>query len=164
MSLAWIKDINSKFETFVQNRLIAIRNNVHPDNWIYIVALMRIQLTLLQNAKCLIFQQKIYGGRDGCYWYYRRVARRVQTNERQVKTNERPVQRSEDKWETSADECRRMRDRCRQVKTSEWLVRDEWRRMRGSYRRMRHKWECLSICETIPDTWEPSLCWYCLPI
>ena len=35
ISLAWIKDINSEFKTFVQNRLIAIRNNVHPDNWKY---------------------------------------------------------------------------------------------------------------------------------
>ena len=34
-SLAWIKDINSEFKTFVQNRLIVIRNNVHPDNWKY---------------------------------------------------------------------------------------------------------------------------------
>ena len=29
------QDINSEFKTFVQNRLIAIRNNVHPDNWKY---------------------------------------------------------------------------------------------------------------------------------
>ena len=28
----WIKDINLQFKTFVQNRFIAIRNNVHPDN------------------------------------------------------------------------------------------------------------------------------------
>ena len=33
--IRWIKDINSEFKTFVQNRLIAIRNNVHPDNWKY---------------------------------------------------------------------------------------------------------------------------------
>ena len=33
--MAWIKDINSEFKTFVQNRLIAIRNNVHLDNWKY---------------------------------------------------------------------------------------------------------------------------------
>ena len=31
----WIKDINSELKTFAQNRLIAIRNNVHPDNWNY---------------------------------------------------------------------------------------------------------------------------------
>ena len=31
ISLAWIKD----FKTFVQNRLVVIRNNVHPDNWKY---------------------------------------------------------------------------------------------------------------------------------
>ena len=35
ISLAWIKDSNSEFKAFVQNRLIAIRNNVHPDNWKY---------------------------------------------------------------------------------------------------------------------------------
>ena len=35
ISLVWIKDINSEFKTFVQNRLIPIRNNVHPDNWKY---------------------------------------------------------------------------------------------------------------------------------
>ena len=33
--IVWIKDINSEFKTFVQNRLIAIRNNVYPDNWKY---------------------------------------------------------------------------------------------------------------------------------
>ena len=31
ISLAWIKD----FKTFVQNRLVVIRNNVHSDNWKY---------------------------------------------------------------------------------------------------------------------------------
>ena len=35
ISLAWIKDINSEFKTFIQNRLMVIRNNVHPDNWKY---------------------------------------------------------------------------------------------------------------------------------
>ena len=35
ISLAWIKDINSEFKTFIQNRLIVIRSNVHPDNWKY---------------------------------------------------------------------------------------------------------------------------------
>ena len=35
ISLDWIKDINSELKTFVQNILIAIRNNVHPENWKY---------------------------------------------------------------------------------------------------------------------------------
>ena len=35
VSLSWIKDNNSEFKTFVQNILMAIRNNVHPDNWKY---------------------------------------------------------------------------------------------------------------------------------
>ena len=35
VSLAWIKDNNSKFKTFVQNILMAITNNVLPDNWKY---------------------------------------------------------------------------------------------------------------------------------
>ena len=31
--IARIKYINSQFKTFVQKRLIAIKNNVHADNW-----------------------------------------------------------------------------------------------------------------------------------
>ena len=63
ISLARIKDVNSEFKTFVQNRLIKLEImfvQIIGD----IVVLLRIYLTLLRKLNCLIFQQTVYGGRD----------------------------------------------------------------------------------------------------
>ena len=35
ISLAWIKSTNKEFKTFIQNRVLEIRKNVHADNWFY---------------------------------------------------------------------------------------------------------------------------------
>ena len=34
-SLAWIKALHKEFQTFVQNRVVAIRKNISPENWSY---------------------------------------------------------------------------------------------------------------------------------
>ena len=119
MSLAWIKDINSKFKTFVQNRFIAIRNNVHPDNCIYCSANENPAdiITKFKNVWYFNKQFMVAGTvvtditdewRDECR-QMRDKWRRMRDQCRGAKTNERPVQTSADEWVTSE----------RRVKTNE---------------------------------------------
>ena len=66
ISLAWVKDIDLEFKAFLQNRLIAIRYNVHPHNWRYWRTNENPADITTKVKICNILT--IYGGRDLISW------------------------------------------------------------------------------------------------